>query len=127
MIIADIYIKEAVRIRKTYIDNLMYIVENEEEIVKYKEEIEQIGKDVNIVSKKSADDPEYKKFLNEKLNDLEINIEKAKKKILPYYDKIIKIQKDTENLWNSIKEKYPEITKEELQEQIIPYIKDIKI
>jgi uncharacterized coiled-coil DUF342 family protein len=126
MKISDLYIKEAVRIRRAYLDNLIYVLKHEKELIKHKDEILKIGNNISEIAEKIENNPEYKEIINEKLIDLETNMDKVKNKLLPYYENIIKIRKDTETLWNSIQEKYPDITKDELKDQIIPYLKDIK-
>ena len=125
MKIADLYVNEAVRIRKAYIDNLVYVLKHEKELNKYKDEILDIGNNLSVIAEKVDDNPQYKEFINEKMIDLENNMDKVKKRLLPYYENIVKIRKDTETLWNSIQEKYPNITKEELKNQIVPYLREI--
>lgn len=115
-----IYINEAKRIRETYLENLMKIVDKEEEIKKYLDIINRIKDKIN----KSDEDKSDEYYKSEILN-IDKNINNIRKNILPYYDNIKKLDEDQRKLYNNIKEKYTDIKDEDIQNQIIPYIKGI--
>ena len=111
-----LYIDEAIRIRKTYLNNLAAIVEKEDDIQKYFEMIEEVREQVEH---NEAGDQE---FFIKKLLEINDNIEKIKTVIMPHYDIIQKLDDTQKLLYNNIKDKYPEITDEEIQTQIVPHI-----
>ena len=114
-----LYIDEAKRIRKTYLTNLAAIVQREDEIQSYFKMIEDIKKQIED-SEDTNDE-----FFVKKLLDINDSIDKIKNVILPYYDKIKGLDDSQKLLYDNIKDKYPNITDEEIQEQIVPYITPI--
>jgi hypothetical protein len=117
MVLDKLYIDEAVRIRKTYLTNLAAIVEKEDEIQVYFGQIEDIRKQVEDSEPTNPDE-----FFVNRLLDINNNIEKIKNVIMPHYDKIQKLDESQRLLYNNIKDKYPNITDLEIQEQIVPHI-----
>jgi transcription termination factor NusB len=116
MQLEKIYINEAVRIRKTYMNNLVNIIEKEDEIEVYKKIMEDIKNEVE--NNESTNDEYFIKKLME-LND---NIEKIKGIIMPHYETIKELDSAQRILYNRIKEKHPTITDEEIQNEIVPFI-----
>ncbi len=116
MKIDKIYINEAKRIRKTYFTNLACIVQKENEIRQYFNTIEKIKEDVN------ANDDQNDDYYIKKLMEINDNIENIKKFILPHSEIIKELDTAQKLLYNNIKDKYPNITDDEIQEQIIPFI-----
>jgi hypothetical protein len=116
MKIDKIYINEAKRIRKIYFTNLICIVEKENDIRQYFSMIEKIKEDVD------ANDDQNDEFYVNKLIEINDNIESIKKFILPHSEIIKELDNAQKLLYNNIKDKYPNITDDEIQEQIIPYI-----
>lgn len=116
MTLDKLYIDEAVRIRRTYLDNLAGIVRKEDEIQKYFEMIEDVRKEVA-----ENENPDQEYFVK-KLTEINDNIEKIKSVIIPHYDTIKKLDESQKTLYNNIKDKYPEITDDDIQSQIVPHV-----
>jgi hypothetical protein len=49
-------------------------------------------------------------------------IRKATEKILPYHDKVKDLDKQQRKLYNTIKDKYPNLSDEDMKNQIIPHV-----
>jgi hypothetical protein len=120
MTLDTIYINEAKRIRKIYLTNLTNIVEKEDDIQTFLKMINDIKSDIE-------DNEENENIFQEKLLNINKNISKIKDHIMPYYDEIKKLDESQRILYNNIKDKYPNITDDEIQEQIVPYIKTIDL
>jgi len=110
------YIKEAIRIREEYLKNLIYITEEEENIKKLISDLENIGKDIENTEGKSE------KYYRDALFEIEIMIRKATEKIIPFHEKKKQLDKEQRKLYNSIKDKYPNITDDDMKGYIVPYI-----
>jgi vacuolar-type H+-ATPase catalytic subunit A/Vma1 len=117
MTLDKLYIDEAKRIRKVYLTNLANIVNKEDEIEMYFQLIENIKNEVNN-SQNAIDE----QFFISKLMEINDNIEKIKSFIIPHYEKIKELDGSQKTLYNNIKDKYPSITDEEVQDQIMPHI-----
>lgn len=116
--IAEQYIDEAVRIRKSYLQNMKEIVEQEPIIMKRKDMFQQIQDEMKGIVYSDQNDIRKTMELNEKLIYLEREIKSIQDIIRPYYDKIEKLKNDRDRLYLSIKEKYPNITPEEIKNDI---------
>ena len=116
MILDKLYIDEAIRIRKTYLNNLAAIVKKEDEIQKYFLMIEDVREEVEQNEAPNQD------YFVKKLTEINDNIEKIKSVIMPHYDTIKKLDESQKILYDNIKDKYPEITNDDIQSQIIPHI-----
>jgi vacuolar-type H+-ATPase subunit E/Vma4 len=116
--INDQYINEAVRIRKYYLQNLKEIVDQEPIIMKKKEAFQKIQDEMKTIVQSDANDIRKTMDLNEKLIYLEREIKSIQNIIQPFYDKIEKLKDDRDRLYLSIKEKYPNITAEEIKNDI---------
>jgi uncharacterized protein YhaN len=114
--IDEIYIKEAVRIREEYLNNLVYLAKEEENIKELTKELNQIAKDVE------DSDAKGEKYYRDALFEVELTIRKATDKVIPYYDKTKELDKQQKNLYDTIKDKYPNISDEEMKKEIIPHI-----
>ena len=116
MILDKLYIDEAIRIRKTYLNNLAAIVKKEDEIQKYFLMIEDVREEVEQNEAPNQD------YFVKKLTEINDNIEKIKSVIMPHYDTIKKLDESQKILYDNIKDKYPEITNDDIQSQIVPHI-----
>ncbi len=121
MTIDEIYINEAKRIRKTYLTNIANIVKKEEDIQKYFNMIEDIKKEIDDTDQNSVDE----KFYINRVYDISDNIDKVKNHLMPYYENIKKLDNDQKVLYNNIRDKYPDITDDEIQNQIVPHVVEI--
>lgn len=120
MTLDSIYINEAKRIRKIYLTNLTSIVEKEDEIQTFIKIIDSIKSDIE-----NGDDNQ--KDFQDKLLNINKNIGKIKEHIMPHYDKIKKLDESQRTLYNNIKDKYPDISDDEIQKQIAGHIKIIDL
>lgn len=114
------YIDEAVRIRKSYLKTINKISEKEESILSFKNDIEKIMSETDIIvnDNKNIDDIKLRNILNEKLIDIETNIINIQKEVKPMNDKIERLESDSKKLYDTIKEKY-DLEDSEIQNQII--------
>ena len=125
MEIDKIYIDEAIRIRRVYIQNISRVNELQpiyekllREFQKAKEELDEIGYD-DI-------DPKYNEdYFKKKLESLNVHIENTTRKLKPFDDTLKKLDEEQRILYYSIKEKYPNITDKEMEETILPYVENI--
>ena len=62
------------------------------------------------------------KLLNDKLIDIESNINLIKKEIVPINTTIESLKKQSSNLYSVISESYPSLSMEEIQRQVINYL-----
>lgn len=117
--IDKLYINEAIRIREEYLNNLIYIANEEDTIKGLTADLEQISKDVEESNIKSD------KYYRDALFEVELMIRKATEKIIPYHEKVKDLDKQQRKLYNQIKDKYPDITNEDIQNAIIPHIMEV--
>lgn len=114
-----IYINEAIRIREQYLDNLIYITNEEENIKALVSDLETIKEKVLNSDLKSET------YYKDSLYEIEIMLKKASDKIAPFHDKIKELDKLQKTLYNTIKEKYPNIVDEQIQSAILPHIMEV--
>jgi D-mannonate dehydratase len=114
------YIKEANRIRKEYIDIILQINDREKEINQYKKEIEIIfEKDVEYVKDNNNKQLDIiKSEIRDDLIDIDNKIEKISNTLMPLLVNIESLKKQSADLYLSIKDKYPNLSKEEIQKEI---------
>jgi len=117
--IDQIYINESIRIREEYLDNLLYIANEEEYITGLSKDLQTLNDEISESEKKDE------KYYRDALFEVELMIRKATEKITPYYDKIKELDKKQRNLYNTIKDKYPDVTDEQMQKEIIPHILEV--
>jgi len=116
--IAKEYINEAVRIRKTYLQNLENIVNQESKIMDRKNDYQKIQDEIKDIVFSDLNDIRKTMVINEKLIYLEKEIKNIQSIIKPYYDIIEGLKDDRDRLYISIKEKYPNITPEQIKQEI---------
>ena len=117
--IAEQYINEGVRIRKIYIQNLKEILKQEPFIFERKKIFEKIKDDMEVTVKSDLNEIRKTLDLNNKLIVLEKEIKIIQDIVRPYYDKIEALKNDKDRLYLAIKEKYPNITQEEIEKDIM--------
>lgn len=119
----QVYINEAIRIRKEYIRSLKNIVKEEDTLLENKNKVENIKNNMeNVVDDSDMNDITKRLKLNNDLIKIEKIIKDIQSKVKPHYDKIENLRMDADKLYNSIKEKYPNITENEIKKQISPYL-----
>jgi hypothetical protein len=117
--IEEIYINEAKRIREEYLKNLIYIAKEEDNIKTLTNDLETLGNEIENSDSKSEN------YYRDALFEVEVMIRKATDKILPYHDKVKELDKQQRKLYNTLKDKYPNISDEEIRSEIIPHIIEI--
>ena len=119
MKIDKIYLDDAKRIRLEYLSNVNYITTKEKEMEVYIREINKIKNDVDLaVDNNITDDQFYQKKMK-KLNE---NIDKLKIHVEHYYKNVLELDKDQRSLYHKIREKYRDITDDEIKKQVLEYI-----
>lgn len=119
--IDKIYIEEAIRIRKEYLKNLLNVTKFEKV---YQEIFDKLEKEKEKVSNFDADiitQDDIFKYVKQ----LEVDLNLILDKIRPYIEKINDLDNEQRILYNNIKEKYIDITDEEIYKEIIPVIEEI--
>lgn len=119
--IDKIYIEEAIKIRKEYLENLLNVTKFEKV---YQEIVEKLEKEKEKVSNFDPDvitQDEIFKYVKQ----LEVELNIILDKIRPYIEKIDDLDNKQRILYNNIKEKYVGITDEEIYSEIIPIIEEV--
>lgn len=118
--ISELYINEAIRLRKKYFDVMRSIYDKNDELMACSAELEKINKYLSSI------DVENDKQLEDKIKEqselLEHHTQRIQAKLRPDYDDLVKIEEDTKILYDSIQEKYKGISIEEIKNQIIPHL-----
>ena len=117
--IAEQYINEGIRIRKAYIQNLKEIIKQEPIILERKKFFEKIKDEMEATVKSDLNEIRKILELNNKLIIIEKEIRNIQDIIKPYYDKIEGLKTDRDGLYLAITEKYPGITPEEIEKDIM--------
>jgi len=117
-----IYINEAIRIRGEYMTSLKNILKEEGALNIKKSEIDNIQDGMEKMVESDMHDVTKRLKLNEQLIKIERIIKNIQGKIKPHYDNIENLRVDADRLYTSIKEKYPNVTENDIKEQIAPYI-----
>jgi hypothetical protein len=122
--IDKIFIDKAIKIRKEYVKCMTDINLDISKLNKYKNEIEKIveegDKVVELYDNEANEN--YKKEMQNVAYELYLNVEKIQKQLNPNKERIKKLEKESDLLYVSIHERYPELTIEDIKEQIIPYL-----
>jgi len=112
-----LYLNEAKRIRIEYLNNLKYISDKEVDIRDYLNKLDDIKK--HITENEISNKEEYNKILL----DINKNIDILKDYISVYNDNIKQLDIDQKKLYFNIKDKYKDISDDDIKKQIIEYIK----
>ena len=116
------YILAGARLRKSYIENLKEILKQEPVINERKESFERLKNEMEKIVFSDLNDVRKTLELNNKLMELDKEIRKVQEVIKPYYDKIESLKTERDRLYLSIKEKYPGITDEQIEKEIMSKI-----
>ena len=117
--IAEQYINEGIRIRKIYMQNLKEIIKEEPKIMARKASFEKLQEEMGNIVKSDLNEMRKTLELNEKLIYLEKEIKYIQDIIRPYYTNIENLKNDRDRLYLSIKEKYPSITEQQIEREIM--------
>jgi len=125
--IDEIYLKQSFNIRMDFENINLLIVNREKEISKLKECIETLKSELKKDQKKiKGGDKSIMNNVYRVLGDLEDTTQKLKGIIDPIEKKMEELRKDEVVLHETLKEKYPHVTDDELKESIINYIVERK-
>lgn len=113
-----IFIEQAKQIRREYIKNAKEVVKCESRIEIYKEDLIKLQRELN--EKMDTD------LIRDKLILIEKNIKSIEKILDPFNMKIKKLEKDADKLFDNIKERHPNLTPEDIQNELIPHLAEIK-
>jgi len=117
------YIDEAVRIRRDYLTCVYDITQKEETVMKYKIDLENSINNMDDVVKTMTESKNISnKILNEKLIDLELNINKIQNELIPINKKIKQLEIDAKKLNTIIKEKYTTLSEMDVRRILEPYL-----
>ena len=117
--LAKQYIDEGIRIRKNYLFNLEEILKQEPKIFEKKQKFDELSSEMERVVKSDKNDVRKTLELNNTLMLLEKEIINIQNIVKPYHDAIESLRKDTDKLYLAIKEKYPNITPSEIENEIM--------
>lgn len=122
--IAEQYIKEGIRLRRGYLENLKEILKQEPSINDRKASFEALRDEMEKLVFSDLNDVRKTLALNNKLMELDKEIKKVQDLIKPYYDTIEKLKTERDRLYLAIKEKYPNITDEEIEREIMSRVEE---
>jgi predicted nucleic acid-binding Zn-ribbon protein len=117
--IAEQYINEGIRIRKEYIRNLKEILKLEPLILEKRKSFDKIQEQMENIVYSDLNAVRKTLDLNGRLMDMEKEIKTIQDTIRPFYENIEKLENDSDRLYLSIKEKYPNITNKEIEYEIM--------
>lgn len=119
------YLDDSVRIRQTYKECLFSLKEKEDKVKIYRDSITELMDEMKSYIENTPDEnfnENTQKLLNDKLIDIESNINLIKKEIVPINTTIESLKKQSSNLYSVISESYPSLSMEEIQRQVINYL-----
>ena len=126
-----VYIDEAVRIRSTYFKSFDEIKKKEFTLNKYREELEEIMLNANdyvkSIKNNKMDERMVSVAMNDHLNNIESAMEKIKKELKPVEETIEQLKIDAKVLFDSIREKYPNMQDIDIQKELFMGLTDEEI
>jgi ferritin-like metal-binding protein YciE len=111
------FIEQAKNIRREYIKSVNDILSCEDRINQYKSKLSEIQFDMHSKGKEE---------IREKMMDVEKNIKIIENIMTPHTNKVKSLEKEADILFENIMERYPNYTKEDIQNKLIPHLKEIK-
>jgi len=112
------FIDESLRIRKEYLNSLTELKDKESNISKIKNDILE---SYNLAHVNDID----KELMETKIEKLSNDIKKLQNDVEPIIIDINNLKNDADRLFEKIKEKYPNVTKEDLIDSLSPHINNI--
>lgn len=122
--IAKQYINEAKRIRYEYLKNLNQILIQEPKVEERKKEGIRIQDEIGEILNSDLNDVRKTLELNNRLLILEKEIVSIQNIVRPYSENIEKLRGDSDRLFLSIKEKYPNIDDKAIEDEIMSHIEE---
>ena len=131
MKISKQYIDSAVKIRNEYFIEIKEVNKKEGILKEYKDKVEDIYINLeNMVKNYNGSDimidEDFKKELNQELIMMEKVMTSTKNDLEPHFNKIEFLKKESDLLYTNIIEKFPGITVDEIQNQILPHLDEFK-
>ena len=122
------YLESGLRIKKESEKALLLINKEEkklkdinEKLVNITKELEEMGKDIE----KKYNSPEDAKIdIFKKLNDIEVQSARLNKALEPLNKKMESLRKEEDHLWNTVKERYPNMEEDDIVKEFQNYIKN---
>ena len=124
--IAKQYLDSAYALRKEYISLLKKVVSRENAIKEHKDNLYKLVDTMNETLENITSEEQKKEYIVSKVVDIEKSIKEIQDEIMPYCNRIDEIRKEGDVLYNSIVEKYPNLTKAELEDQVVGYVMSIE-
>ena len=112
------FIEQSKQIRREYIKVVKEVVNFEYKINEYKDKLAEISE--------SLDENMKEEEIRLKLMDMEKNIKIIENMMKPHIEKINILEKHADQLFENIKERYPDMTIEQIKLELIPYLQEIK-
>jgi len=110
------FIEQAKHIRIEYIRNLSNISGYEKKINGYKDELSEIQRNMK---------PDDQSLLVKMMN-MEKKLKALENIMVPFAKKIKDLEKEADTLFENIKDRHPNMTPEDIQNELIPHLKEIK-
>jgi predicted transcriptional regulator len=122
--IAEQYIKDGIRLRKSYIENIKEIVKLEPLINKRKKNFDDLKVEMESIVFSDKNDIRKTVELNNSLIQLDKEVKKVQELVRPLYDKIESLKSERDRLYVAIKEKYPNITDQQIENEIMERVSE---
>ncbi len=112
-----IFIEQAKHIRKEYIKNVNDIISCEKKIEDYKQNLIKLQKDMENTDEN---------LMKEKLMLIEKNIKNIENILDPHTNKMLNLEKQADILFDNIKTRHPNMTTEDIKNELVPHLSEIK-
>ena len=122
--IAEQYIKDGIRLRKSYIENIKEIVKLEPLINKRKKNFDDLKVEMESIVFSDKNDIRKTVELNNSLIQLDKEVKKVQELVRPFYDKIEALKSERDRIYVAIKEKYPNITDQQIENEIMERVSE---
>jgi hypothetical protein len=122
--IDKVFIDKAIDIRKEYLKCIRNINIDNDELKNCTIKLQEIidNGDESLSDIENKDSIEYKEKYEALVDNIVETIKRVENDIKPYQIRIEELQKESDSLYVSINERYPELTVDDIKEQIIPYL-----
>jgi len=126
--IHKVLIDEATRIREDYLKEVSILADKEKKINNYQDRLKELLSNVEkyIIKNKNndIDEEQISIDLNDELSDIEITMNRIKGDVEILDNKVKKLQTQSQNLYQKIIKKHPELSEKEIQQEILYTIKE---
>lgn len=122
--IDKVFIDKAIDIRKEYLKCIRNINLDNDELKNCTIKLQEIvdNGDDSLSNIENKDSIEYKEKYESLVDNIVETIKRVENDIKPYQTRIEELQKESDSLYVSINERYPELTVDDIKEQIIPHL-----